>query len=66
METCYLSYKNSVTGLGADEIAFLGSEYMKGREFEMPQPTGFYVIDPEYNLQPGKHSHYANNPGDTQ
>ncbi|KAI8602098.1 glycoside hydrolase [Dissophora ornata] len=52
METCYLSYKNSVTGLGADEIAFLESEYLKGRDFEMPQPSGFYVIDPEYNLQP--------------
>ncbi|KAG0301129.1 maturation of Asn-linked oligosaccharides protein [Dissophora globulifera] len=52
METCYLSYKNSATGLGADEIAFLGSEYSKGHEFEMLPRSGFYIIDPEYNLRP--------------
>ncbi|KAF9094567.1 hypothetical protein BGX27_001407 [Mortierella sp. AM989] len=52
METCYLSYKNSVTGLGADEIGFLGTEFSKGAVFEMPQTSGFYVIDPEYDLRP--------------
>ncbi|KAG0049833.1 phosphatidylinositol-3,5-bisphosphate 5-phosphatase [Gryganskiella cystojenkinii] len=70
METCFLSYRNSATGLGADEIAFLvtgassgagvgaktgsGAESMsKGsKEFEMPQPRGFYVIDGEYGLRP--------------
>jgi len=67
IETCFLSYKNSATGLGADEIAFLvsgggqgekigagtGDLLNKGKEFEMPQPTGFYVIDSEYELRPG-------------
>ncbi|KAI1314623.1 hypothetical protein EDD11_001922 [Mortierella claussenii] len=53
METCYLSYKNSATGLGADEIGFLVSpEYSKGYEYEMPPPAGFYVIEPEYALRP--------------
>ncbi|KAF9354260.1 hypothetical protein BGX26_007920 [Mortierella sp. AD094] len=52
METCYLSYKNSMTGLGADEFGFLGAEFSKGSVFEMPQPSGFYVIDPEYGLRP--------------
>ncbi|KAF9286556.1 hypothetical protein BGZ68_002799 [Mortierella alpina] len=52
METCYLSYRNSATGLGADEIAFLGTELSQGKEFEMPHPSGFYVIDPEYGLRP--------------
>ncbi|GJJ68179.1 hypothetical protein EMPS_00525 [Entomortierella parvispora] len=66
METCVLSYKNSATGLGADEIAFLVSGgghdekigtgttdiLNKGKEFEMPQPTGFYVLDSEYELRP--------------
>jgi len=54
METCVLSYKNSETGLGADEIAFLATEHQRGKEFEMPMPSGFYVIDPEYVLRPGK------------
>ncbi|KAF9959922.1 hypothetical protein BGZ72_008430 [Mortierella alpina] len=52
METCYLSYRNSATGLGADEIAFLGTERSQGKEFEMPQPSGFYALDPEYGLRP--------------
>ncbi|KAG0039529.1 Mannosyl-oligosaccharide 1,2-alpha-mannosidase IB [Podila clonocystis] len=52
METCFLSYKNSETGLGADEIAFLATEHRRGKEFEMPMPAGFYVIDPEYVLRP--------------
>ncbi|KAF8977088.1 Mannosyl-oligosaccharide 1,2-alpha-mannosidase IB [Entomortierella lignicola] len=52
METCYLSYKNSATGLGADEIGFLGAEFSNGLMFEMPSPSGFYVIDPEYGLRP--------------
>lgn len=53
METCFLSYRNSETGLGADEIAFLATEHRRGKEFEMPMPRGFYVIDPEYVLRPG-------------
>lgn len=53
METCVLSYKNSETGLGADEIAFLATEHRRGKEFEMPMPSGFYLIDPEYVLRPG-------------
>ncbi|KAF9314260.1 hypothetical protein BG003_004352 [Podila horticola] len=52
METCFLSYRNSETGLGADEIAFLATEHRRGKEFEMPMPRGFYVIDPEYVLRP--------------
>ncbi|KAF9437091.1 hypothetical protein BGZ76_002007 [Entomortierella beljakovae] len=52
LETCYLSYKNSATGLGADEIGFLGKEFSKGSSFEMPPPLGFYVMDPEYILGP--------------
>ncbi|KAF9387129.1 hypothetical protein CPC16_007212 [Podila verticillata] len=52
METCVLSYKNSETGLGADEIAFLATEHRRGKEFEMPMPSGFYLIDPEYVLRP--------------
>ncbi|KAG0204495.1 hypothetical protein BGX28_003589 [Mortierella sp. GBA30] len=52
METCYLSYKNSARGLGADEIAFLGTEFTRGKQFEMPQPSGFYAIDAEYGLRP--------------
>ncbi|KAG0342856.1 Mannosyl-oligosaccharide 1,2-alpha-mannosidase IB [Podila humilis] len=52
METCFLSYKNTETGLGADEIAFLATEHQRGKEFEMPEPNGFYVIDPEYALRP--------------
>ncbi|KAG0087091.1 hypothetical protein BGZ92_007605 [Podila epicladia] len=61
METCFLSYKNSETGLGADEIAFLTTEHQHGKEFEMPLPNGFYVIDPEYVLRPGniKYQEYA-------
>ncbi|KAF9331044.1 Mannosyl-oligosaccharide 1,2-alpha-mannosidase IB [Podila minutissima] len=61
METCFLSYKNSETGLGADEIAFLTTEHQRGKEFEMPMPSGFYVIDPEYVLRPGniKYQEYA-------
>lgn len=61
METCVLSYKSSETGLGADEIAFLATEHRRGKEFEMPMPSGFmpmpsgfYLIDPEYVLRPGK------------
>ena len=54
METCHLSYRNSATGLGADEIAFLGTEMSQGKEFEMPQSPGFYAIDPEYGLRPGR------------
>ena len=54
METCFLSYKKSATGLGADEIAFLTSEFSKGKEFEMlPYGSGFYIIDPEFVLRPG-------------
>lgn len=64
METCYLSYRNSATGLGADEIAFLGTELSQGKEFEMPHPSGFYVIDPEYGLRPGKISGYGAVPFD--
>ncbi|KAF8945722.1 hypothetical protein BGZ47_002117 [Haplosporangium gracile] len=53
METCFMSYQNSVTGLGADEIAFLRPEFSKGKEFEMlPRGAGFYLIDPEYALRP--------------
>ncbi|KAF9154033.1 hypothetical protein BG015_002036 [Linnemannia schmuckeri] len=52
METCFISYQKSATGLGADEIAFLRPEFSKGKEFEMlPRGTGFYLIDPEYALQ---------------
>lgn len=50
-----MSYRNSATGLGADEIAFLRPEFSKGKEFEMlPRGAGFYLIDPEYALRPGK------------
>ncbi|KAG0270905.1 hypothetical protein BGZ95_001379 [Linnemannia exigua] len=53
METCFMSYQYSATGLGADEIAFLRPEFSKGKEFEMlPGGSGFYVIDPEYALRP--------------
>ncbi|KAK3840564.1 MAG: glycoside hydrolase [Linnemannia elongata] len=53
MKTCFMSYQNSATGLGADEIAFLRPEFSKGREFEMlPKGAGFYLIDPEYALRP--------------
>ncbi|KAF9139483.1 hypothetical protein BGX30_007893 [Mortierella sp. GBA39] len=53
METCFMSYQNSATGLGADEIAFLRPEFSKGKEFEMlPKGAGFYLIDPEYALRP--------------
>ncbi|KAG0310445.1 hypothetical protein BGZ97_012547, partial [Linnemannia gamsii] len=53
METCVMSYRNSATGLGADEIAFLNAEFSNGKEFEMlPRGSGFYVIDPEYALRP--------------
>ncbi|KAG9065264.1 hypothetical protein KI688_002587 [Linnemannia hyalina] len=53
METCIMSYQNSATGLGADEIAFLRPEFSKGKEFEMlPKDAGFYLIDPEYALRP--------------
>ncbi|KAF9547096.1 hypothetical protein EC957_008945 [Mortierella hygrophila] len=53
METCFMSYQNSATGLGADEIAFLRPEFSKGKEFEMlSRGAGFYLIDPEYALRP--------------
>ncbi|KAF9286448.1 hypothetical protein BGZ88_009087 [Linnemannia elongata] len=53
IETCFMSYRNSATGLGADEIAFLRPEFSKGKEFEMlPRGAGFYLIDPEYALRP--------------
>ncbi|KAF9906463.1 hypothetical protein EC991_000631 [Linnemannia zychae] len=62
METCFMSYQNSATGLGADEIAFLRPEFSKGKEFEMLQRgPGFYVIDSEYALRPGdsRYQEYA-------
>ncbi|KAF9186543.1 hypothetical protein BGZ51_001948 [Haplosporangium sp. Z 767] len=49
-----LSYKNSVTGLGSDEIAFLDSECSQERKFEMPQLQGLYVIDTGYDFGPDK------------
>lgn len=50
-----MSYKNSATGLGADEIAFLTTEFSQGKEFEMlSRGPGFYLIDPEHALRPGK------------